>query len=418
MVFDSNSKLVSGLNKLVQDPDFLELNSLLQSKFNLFHLLEIESKEIYYSKILSWLINPYANHKLEDLFLRNFLKNLIEINPDKFNELNINYIEIDCMPFENVKVSVEQTILSKKRLDIFVKINPEKEKWILVIENKILSDESPYQTKFYREELEKEFPDYKRICVFLTPEGKKPYDNNFISCEWFVIYETLRNILDNMESTEDEITFLNQFNKSIEVYVMKNPKLEELCENIFNKYEEALNFLYEKLSKYNIGSFVNLSDDIDLKIKKKIGDKWNCHKGKGWNIICKQNWIDIQEKNRWDHSKYFNLAIFHCTIEKNQQIKIYFYTRRNILKDDLRETFRQKFKEALSNPSRRKSEYDQLFNLDNKKSWLNYTVVENIEDIGNEMAVNKAVEELSKIIKEYEPILDKIIDDLSVKFTA
>lgn len=172
--------IIKQLNDLVQEPDFTELNKLLQSKFNLFQLLDIEIKEIYYSKILGWLLNPQANHKLGDMFLREFLKHLIN-NEDRLNyfkKMQIEYIDIDCISLDNVKVSIEQTILSERRLDIFIQILflEDDENWILVIENKINSIESPNQTKFYSEELYEEYPDImiKKICVFLTPSGSEP----------------------------------------------------------------------------------------------------------------------------------------------------------------------------------------------------------------------------------------------------
>ncbi len=118
----NDKDIINQLNDLVQEYDFIELNKLLQYKFNLFQLLNIETKEIYYSKILGWLLNPQENHKLGDIFLREFLKTLIRNNErsNYFHDMQIEYIDIDCIPLDNVKVSVEKPILSEKRLDKYI----------------------------------------------------------------------------------------------------------------------------------------------------------------------------------------------------------------------------------------------------------------------------------------------------------
>lgn len=182
----NDSKIVNDLNNLIQQEEFFELKDFIQTEFNIFQILNIETKEIYYSKALSYLLDPFGNHKLGDIFLRDFLKMLLkdEERANKLKNLGIEFIDIDCANFDDIKISTEQTILSKRKLDIFVKIDMENEHWILVIENKINSYESPNQTKIYSDELSRKFSDkkFKKICIFLTPKGDLPSSNEFLSC--------------------------------------------------------------------------------------------------------------------------------------------------------------------------------------------------------------------------------------------
>ena len=47
---------------------------------------------------------------------------------------------------------------------------------MIAIENKVGSHEHSNQLNRYRNILEKEYPDYNRMLVFLTPDGEKPSD--------------------------------------------------------------------------------------------------------------------------------------------------------------------------------------------------------------------------------------------------
>lgn len=61
---NENSTIIKHLNEFIQEPDFLKLNDLLQSKFNLFQLLDIENKEIYFFQtfyLRSYTINLHSH---------------------------------------------------------------------------------------------------------------------------------------------------------------------------------------------------------------------------------------------------------------------------------------------------------------------------------------------------------------------
>jgi len=412
MIELTDSNVIFELNNLVQDIDFLELNKLIQSKFNIFQMLGIETNELSYSRVLAWLLNPQANHNLDDNFLRKFIKKLSKTHPNYFDDMKIEFIDIDCIQLEDIQVSIEKTILSRKRLDIFIIMNKEKEKWILVIENKLLSEESPKQTKFYSEELKTKYPDYKRICVFLTPEGIKPSSEYFISFTWSAIYEILENILENIEIMEEIEVLIKQFKNSIEVFIMDNPKLQRLCDNLYIKYGKVFEYLFDKFEVYNIGPFHNIPKDLDKILKEQLGDEWIVKSGKNWGEIFKNSWLEIQKKNMWDSSVYFKLVSFEYRIEKNRiKIIIVSFTDDH----DLRNKFRKRLIALMEDPSWKKLSRDHLFSLENKATWLSYNVVEDIEGIGNKEAISKASKEMVEIIKEYSQTFDEIINELNEK---
>ena len=48
-------------------------------------------------------------------------------------------------------------------------------KFLCAIENKVFSSEHSEQLTRYRKALERDYPDFARRFVFLTPEGTNPY---------------------------------------------------------------------------------------------------------------------------------------------------------------------------------------------------------------------------------------------------
>ena len=419
----NDKDIINQLNDLVQESDFIELNKLLQSKFNLFQLLNIETKEIYYSKILGWLLNPQENHKLGDIFLREFLKTLIRNNErsNYFHDMQIEYIDIDCIPLDNVKVSVEKPILSEKRLDIYIQISSliDDENWILAIENKIYSKESPNQTKNYAKELFKKYPDkkIKKICVFLTRSGKEPSSKKFIPCKWIEVRNILVNLLENFNISNEINHFLNQFKRSIEVFVMENPELERLYTKLFQKYDDVFKFLLPKYSEYKSAPYLEYTEMVEEKLKEKFDEvNWVYEKGKGWNILGKIKWVEIQTRNNWGKSKYSIVTRIETKIENDDVIKIYIYSLPKF-PNKLLKIYKKKIENSIKNPVRKKSEYDQYFNFNpNQSALFNYSVIENFSEREIEQVPIFIADELGKIIREYEGIFDSAIDQLEKEF--
>lgn len=382
-------------------------------------MLDIEIKEIYYSKTLSWLLNPQGNHHLGDIFLRDFLKILLKDKKrkEKFAELDIEYIDLDCISLENVKVSVEQTILSQKRLDIFVQIDTKSKKWILVIENKINSVESPKQTQFYEKELRIKYPNpkVKKICIFLTPKGTKPPSSKeFMSCEWSEIYNLLQEILKKCDVSNEIKYFLEQFKNSISVYVMENQKLDRLCEDLFDKYPNVIEYLVKKYNEYSKRHLKEFAEIVDSKLRKNFKEDWIFEKGNGWNIILRKKWKDKQEKNNWGtfKSKYFLLAHIEFRVDLNN-LKFYIYSTN--VSPELIKRFKSKFKEAIKDKSIL-PKYENCFNLELKsKSLFNFTILENFEEIDFDVASDKVIEEFKIFLKEYGDTFDQIITELDAE---
>ena len=69
-------------SQLVKDINFDKLDLELKNP-NIFHILKISNTEIRHSNFLSWLLDPSQSHKMGDIFLKRFLREVF--SSDKFD---------------------------------------------------------------------------------------------------------------------------------------------------------------------------------------------------------------------------------------------------------------------------------------------------------------------------------------------
>ncbi|MCI6190677.1 MAG: PD-(D/E)XK nuclease family protein [Clostridium sp.] len=162
-------------------------------KFNLFDVLKISKTEIRHSNMLAWLLNPNENHGLGDAYLRGIFQRLVE------NDLNGRYDIFKILLLDMFSFSVYR---EWNNIDIL--LVSKNEKVLMAIENKVGSCEHSNQLNRYRNILEKEYEDYQRIYVFLTPDGEEPSDiENWDILTYNDVVEVLENICCKIELQPD-----------------------------------------------------------------------------------------------------------------------------------------------------------------------------------------------------------------------
>ena len=204
-------------------------------KFNMFDVLKISRTEIRHSNMLGWLLNPNENHGMGDVFLKGILQRLVEND----SEGRYDVFHVLLMDFYTFSVMREW-----KNIDILL-ISTE-EKTVIAIENKIGSHEHSNQLNRYRNILEKEYPDYNRMLVFLTPDGEKPSDVE----NWDVL--TYSDVIDVLEETNSQIKVLPDVDLMIKNYIdvvrrdiVEDQQLIDICNKIYNKHKKALDLIFE-----------------------------------------------------------------------------------------------------------------------------------------------------------------------------
>ena len=224
----------TALKDFLMDIGCLDELQKWENHFNLFDVLRASRTEIRHSNVLAWLLNPLENHNLGDSFIRmlcqEFVKGQQNINKDSMQLL--------LMDFYSFSVYREW-----KNIDILMV--SDEEKIVIAIENKIGSHEHSNQLRRYKDTLTKEFPQYKKILIYLTPDGEEPSDS-----DWSVL--TYENIVENIETIRKKATLSPDVALMIDNYIevirrdiMEDKELIELCTKIYSKHKKALDLIFE-----------------------------------------------------------------------------------------------------------------------------------------------------------------------------
>lgn len=289
-----------------------EYNRQLALDFNLFQFFKVGENKV--SELLAYFLNINESHGQGDLFLKEFLNNILG------QDFNLSTQKIIC----------EKIISNKRRIDIYIEL-PE---LTIAIENKIWADDQNDQIKDYSNYLEKQtFGKYK--LLYLTPYSIDPSEKS--------IDETLKEDLIQQKKLkiigykQDIIPLINNWIAKCEAdnvsYFLKELKkyleIKFLGKNTLNMSKELRNIIFENereieeiVNEYkqiekdqvvqldSIANDLNESTpDIEPQFKiEKIGP-FNYQGGRYYKYsVSKENdkiWIQINARGIHIHFSYY-----------------------------------------------------------------------------------------------------------------
>ena len=228
-------ELKSQYDKLLKNEDFDKLDLGLKNP-NIFQILRITKNEIRHSNFLSWLLDPNESHKLGDIFLKRFLREVF--SSDKFGD--IDQVDVEGMDLSKVEIQREW-----KNIDILIKL----ENVVVCVENKVLSKEHSNQLKRYKEIIENQFPNHHQTFVYLTPEGDTSEDESdtYEPISYEFIVESLDRIISVYgESLNEQVkNYIKDYITIIKRELMGTDKLTELSKKIYQNHKELFDFIID-----------------------------------------------------------------------------------------------------------------------------------------------------------------------------
>lgn len=225
---------MKALKDFLLDIECLDPLAEWTSKFNLFDILKITRTEIRHSNMLSWLLNPNENHGLGDSVIRGFIQYVATTFPD-----DMDVFDTLLMDFHNFSIQREW-----HNIDILAV--SQNEKFIFCIENKIDSGEHDNQLNRYREIVEDTYPDYKKMYVYLSPEGVEASDPDY----WCSMsYQDVLSIIDNarmkVKLLPDVELLINNYVDAVRRDIVGDERLVQICAEIYAKHKKALDLIFE-----------------------------------------------------------------------------------------------------------------------------------------------------------------------------
>jgi len=291
-------KLKSSYDSLLKDEDFDKLDLGLKNP-NIFQILRITKNEIRHSNFLSWLLDPNQSHKLGDIFLKRFLREVF--SSDKFGDLD--QVDVEGMDLSKVEIQREW-----KNIDILIKL----ENVVVCVENKVLSREHSNQLKRYKEIIESQFPNHHQTYVYLTPEGTTSEDESdtYEPISYKFIVESLDLIISVYgESLNEQVkNYIKDYITIIKRELMGTDKLTELSKKIYQNHKELFDFIIEHKPEFIDDIRVIIIDEIRkrgwiLGSENKHYVRWFTPK------IEKYIYYNKETKNGWNKRESFLFEI-------------------------------------------------------------------------------------------------------------
>lgn len=302
---DKNDK--EAIENFLLDIESLDRITAKLSNFNVFETLNLVNMELKHSNVLGWLMTPNENHGLDDKFLKKFIQMICKDNKEILNNINIELIYLSLLDYSDV-------IVRREWNDIDILIITEKEKFVIVIENKILSKEHSNQLARYKEIVERDFKDYKKLYLYLTPNGDISTDEeNWLSIDYSIVQEALENAVELVGGNISEPVklFVDQYREILRRYIVGNSELETICRDIYYKHQKALDLIYNYkpdiyydiskntvkiLEKYD-GIIIENTSKSAINFTTKLLVEHIPNEGKGWGSTNKILLFEVRNRN-------------------------------------------------------------------------------------------------------------------------
>jgi len=234
-------KQAATLDRFLSGNNDLEQLSARLQQFNVFRALGIEATEIRHSNTLGWLLDPDESHGLGDTALRRVLSNILL--KAEGSARPIPPAEFELMEFTDIEVR-------REKFHVDVLVIDHGNKWVLLLENKVHASEGKGQLARYEERVARQFPNFKLIPVFLTPEGRPAEDPkvvDYIAYSYQQLLGVLEGIYEQRKAQmADAVSeFLRQYIETLRRITMQDKELTELCKRIYRKHREAIDLIVQ-----------------------------------------------------------------------------------------------------------------------------------------------------------------------------
>ena len=265
------------LKEFISDKEAQEKFNAIKNSvmdFNIFEITGLGNQEIKHSNTLAWLFGD-NEHGLKYQILERFLKFTLK-NSNNTSESYENLEKYLKIQEKNIRIFRESDNIDLLAID-------ENSKFIITIENKVEADKGEEQLLNYRKFIDDKYKDFKRIYIFLTKDGRLPKDKSEQS-QWLIATykmagDSIERSLKNNNSPQKANIILSSYVDLLKrKNIMNNEKLQNLCEQIWNKYEKELQILInykktkiDKLYDFIINTLKN--NDIPLYTKYSIKTK-------------------------------------------------------------------------------------------------------------------------------------------------
>lgn len=385
---------------LLQSDDLLRIEDQLGS-VNIFELVGMRNQEIKHSNFLKELLDPNSSLNIGDAILKRFIRKTLKkvAKEDLLN--NLDPIDFELTDTSNIVVYREY-----RDIDLLIVNTAKSNPYCIAIENKTGSQESPHQLQKYRKILKEDYPNYKKLHIFLTPDGRKPKgDRNWIPTDFTQIVSGINYIIDSFSLSDEVNILLSHYKSLLEKFVTNDlGELEELANKIYLKHRRALDFIFDK--RFDFISALSISLQNCIKELSKEMLVFPIVHNKGYTRFVTQQMKDISSLIKGNGWKTDELILFELASSKTATyLKLVLGSSEDTKgRSELLEHLKKSFKSSAKGTS-----YATIYSVKLASYNFDEDININIEDLAFEIC-SKAKEKLPQLIDQNNTAIDQFIN--------
>lgn len=218
--------LVNALGGLEEE---LEALRLANNELNIFEVLGITNTEIRHSNVIAWLMNPKGKHGLGRSILASLIEHAGGNPPEEMSD------------FQVMRESENIDILAISRGNHMT----------LTIENKVWSGEHDDQLARYRAIVERRYPGWEHLYLFLSPAGLPPEGEDDREIWIPIDYRTLLGHVEDALETKDISSkarmLITDYVESVRRHIVGHESLQERCVEVYLEHKRAIDLIMQNL---------------------------------------------------------------------------------------------------------------------------------------------------------------------------
>lgn len=237
---------LSPLNRFSADPDLERLEKML-GEFDAFDFLGVSTSEEIHSRVLAWLLNPRENHSAGDFFLTSFLVKAKAVTDQ----------QVHAVDWSTTSIRREwHNVVDGKTGFLDILILNAGASFACAIENKIFSGEHDEQLTRYRKALRQEYESFRRVHLFISPQGDPPRQpreqQHWQAMNYRVIHGLVeRTIGEGVDPANEEVkAFLHQYAMTLRRRIVPDTNLKQLATKIYLRHREAIDLINREKGSY------------------------------------------------------------------------------------------------------------------------------------------------------------------------
>lgn len=223
------------LSALLDDPAFHEIQGRT-SRFNLFEALGAVHSELKHSNFLGYLLAPNRPHGLGSIPLEWILRRALETIPSEARPIST---------LDLIVGDLDNAVVHRERYAIDLLIEIEELKLVVIIENKVRAKAGDGQLARYRERVTIEYPSWRKLFLFLTPDGAQPDDEAYWPLSYSVLAQTLEATAGEPTAVDATRLIIKHYVDMLRKNILDDDHLRGLAARLYERHKEALDFIFE-----------------------------------------------------------------------------------------------------------------------------------------------------------------------------